>query len=67
MCDIIKDCRKAFDEKCNTYRNQLNELVEQYLVKLVHKNKNSACCDVNNMGSEAEVISCSNDKGKHVF
>ena len=67
MCDIIKDCRKAFDEKCNTNRNQLNELVEQYLVKLVHKNKNGACCDVNNMGPQVEVTSCSNDKGKHVF
>ena len=37
MCDIFKDYRKAFDEKLNKNRSQMNELVEQYLVV---KNKN---------------------------
>ena len=33
MCDIFKDCRKAFEEKGNKNRSQINELVTQYLVK----------------------------------
>ena len=31
---------------------------------MVHEDKNGACCDENNMGSEVEVTSCSKDKGK---
>ena len=32
--------------------------------KLVHKDKNLACCDENNMGSEVEATSSSKDKRK---
>ena len=60
LCDIIKNCRKAFEEKCNKSRSRIDELVEQYLV---NKNKNGASWDVNNMDSEVEVTSCSKDKG----
>ena len=28
MCDIFKDCRKAFDEKFDKNRSQINEQVE---------------------------------------
>ena len=36
MCDIFKDCRKAFVEKRNKNRSQFNKLVEHYLVNTVH-------------------------------
>ena len=61
MCDIFKDCKKAFDEKRNKNRSQTNELVEWYLV---YKDKNVACCNENNMGSEVEATSRSKDKRK---
>ena len=31
---------------------------------MVHKDKNGACCDENNMGSEVEATSCSKNKRK---
>ena len=34
------------------------------LVKVVHKDKNVACCDENNMSSEVEATFCSKDKRK---
>ena len=30
---------------------------------MVYKDKNDACCDENNMGSEVEVTFCGKDKG----
>ena len=33
MCDIFKDCRKAFHEKRDKNRSQINELVESCLVR----------------------------------
>ena len=32
--------------------------------KILHKDKNGACCDENNMSSEVEVDFCSKGKGK---
>ena len=54
MCDIFKNCRKAFDKKCNRNGSQINELVEHQLQKIVKysiKKKNGVCWDENNMGS----------------
>lgn len=33
MCDISKDCKKAFHEKRIKNISQINELIELYLVK----------------------------------
>ena len=72
MCDIFKDCRKAFDEKCNENKSQIETKTETksgwVIVKIVHEDKNGACYDENNMGSEVEEISCSKDEWKkHVL
>ena len=64
MCDVFKDCRKTFDKNCDKNRWAVDELFEHYLVKIVHKNKNRACCNENNMGLEVKVASCIKDKGK---
>ena len=64
---FLKNYRKAFDGKRNKNGSQINELIEQYFIKnskIFHKDKNGACCNENNMGSEVEVTFCSKDKGK---
>ena len=66
MCDIFKECKKAFNEKRNKKGSQINNLVEYQFTKnskIVYKDKNGSCCDENNMGSEVEVTFCSKDKG----
>ena len=66
MCDIFKDCRKAFDEKCNENKSQIETKTKSgwVIVKIVHKDKNGVCYDENIMGSEVEEISCSKDEWK---
>ena len=56
---LIK-CKKTFDEM----RNKRNELLTNIWLKIIHKNKNDACCNENHMDSKVEVTSCSKDKGK---
>ena len=67
MCNIFKQCRKAFDEKRNRNGSQINELVEQQFTKnnkIFRKDKNGAQSGESNMSSEVEVTFCSKDKGK---
>ena len=64
MCNIFTECRKTFDEKLNKNRSQINDLLINFYCNIIHKNKNGACCDENNMGSEVEIIACSKDKWK---
>ena len=61
MCNIFKDCRNTFDERLNKNRSHINSANR---IKIINKNKNGACRKKNNMGSEMEVTSCSEDKGK---
>ena len=61
MCNIFKDCRNTFDERLNKNRSHINTA---NLLKMIYKIKNGACGKKNNMGSEMEVTSCSQDKGK---
>ena len=61
MCNIFKDCRKTFDEKRKKNRSHINTA---NLFKIIHKSKNGGCREKNIMGSEVEVTSCSEGKGK---
>ena len=61
MCNIFKDCRKTFDEKRKKNRSHINTA---NLFKIIHKSKNGAYREKNIMGSEVEVTSCSEGKGK---
>ena len=70
MCDIFKDCRKAFDEKRDKNRSQINELVESYIVK------NSSFIKTNMLHAAMKIIWAQKwklfpvrkeKKGKNVF
>ena len=65
LCGIFKDCRNPFDERFNKNKSQINELFEQDFLKIIHKSKNGACYDENNMDWEVEATFCSKVKERN--